>query len=63
MTRTKSSVTATRLRCLEPQPDWFARTPEGIHGLGHETWVLIWSQLLASMVRDEDLEVDGDVLG
>ena len=63
MTRTKSSITGTRLRRFAPQLDWFAHKPEGIHGLGHETRVLIWSHVLTSMVRDEDLKVDGNVLG
>ena len=63
MSETKCSVTATRLLRFEPNPDWFVRTPEGIHGLGHETRVLVWSQVLVSMVRDEDLDVDGDVVG
>jgi hypothetical protein len=56
-------VTAAEIRRFEPNPEWFVRTPEGIHGLGHETRVLIWSQVLVSMVRDEDLDVDGDVVG
>ena len=63
MTNTECSVIATRLRGFAPQPGWFIRKPEGIHGLGHETRVLIWSQVLTSMVRDEDLKVDGNVLG
>lgn len=56
-------LTAAKIRQFEPKPDWFVRTPEGIHGLGHETRVLIWSQVLVSMVGHEDLDVDGDVVG
>ena len=55
--------TVAGIRRFEPNPDGFVRMPEGVHGLGHETRVLIWSQVLVSMVRDENLEVDGDVIG
>ncbi len=52
-----------RLQRFRPQPEWFAISPDGIHGMAHEIRVLIYGQLLASLVGDEDLEVDADVLG
>ena len=56
-------VTIARVRRFEPDPGWFVQAPEGIHGLGHETRVLIWSQILSSMVREENIVVDSDVVG
>ncbi|MBP7748007.1 MAG: HD domain-containing protein [Phycisphaerae bacterium] len=57
------AVSVTNVRRFQPQPEWFARGPGGIHGIVHETRVLIWSQVLAAMVADEGLVVDPDVLG
>ncbi len=62
MTNMRQATTA-QIRRFEPDLGWFFRTPEGIHGLGHETRVLIWSQILSSMVREENMGVDSDVVG
>jgi uncharacterized protein len=56
-------IRATDILKFKPDPAWFVRPPLGIHGLGHETRVLIWAQVLAAMVREEDLHVDGATLG
>lgn len=56
-------VSIATVRRFQPQPTWFARGPGGIHGVAHETRVLIWSQVLATMAADEGLTVDPDVLG
>jgi uncharacterized protein len=53
----------SRIQRHEPDPRWFVRRPEGIHGLAHETRVLVWTQVLADMVRNEGLVVDPIVLG
>lgn len=57
------AVPAAQIRRFEPRPNWFARGPDGIHGLVHEARVLIWTQVLAAAVADEGLRVDADVLG
>ena len=56
-------ITVQQILRFEPQPGWFARSPHGIHGLAHETRVLVWGQLLASMVREEGITVNADVIG
>jgi hypothetical protein len=58
-----SRISAAQIRRFEPKPEWFARGPDGIHGLVHEARVLIWTQLLAEAAADEGLCVDADVLG
>jgi hypothetical protein len=56
-------ITESQIRQYEPNLRWFIRSGGGIHGLGHETRVLIWSQVLAEMVRQEGLSVDAAVVG
>jgi hypothetical protein len=56
-------ILTSRIRRFEPQPIWFAHGADGIHGLAHETRVLIWGQVLAEMVREEGMSVDADMLG
>lgn len=56
-------VAAHEILTYEPMREWFARGPSGLHGIAHETRVLIWTQLLAAMAPDEGLNVDGGVLG
>jgi hypothetical protein len=58
-----STVSASRIRRFEPNVEWFARGPGGIHGIVHEARVLVWSQVLASIEAGEELNVDCDVLG
>jgi hypothetical protein len=48
---------------FEPRAEWFRRSPYGIHGVAHETRVLIWTQVLAGMVPQEGLSVDAEALG
>ncbi|MEE9297045.1 MAG: hypothetical protein V3W34_19045 [Phycisphaerae bacterium] len=62
MSEMGNPVTSARILQFQPQAKWFARSPDGIHGLAHETRVLILSQVLAFMVRDEDLEIDADIV-
>lgn len=56
-------IAVSQIKQYEPDPRWFVHSPGGIHGLGHETRVLIWTQILAEMVRSEGLSVDAEVLG
>lgn len=53
-------ISSARLRTFEPKVEWFARASSGLHGIGHETRVLIWTQVLAVM---EVGALDADVLG
>jgi len=57
------SLPVTRVRQFEPHPAWFIHSAGGIHGLGHETRVLLWGQVLASIAREEDIVADSDVIG
>jgi len=56
-------VLSSRIREFEPKLSWFVHGADGIHGLVHEARVIIWSQVLASLVSAEGLTVDADVLG
>jgi uncharacterized protein len=56
-------LTAHELLTFEPRRPWFARRPSLVHGIAHETRVLIWTQVLAAMAADEGLNVDARVLG
>jgi uncharacterized protein len=57
------AIPVARIVPFEPRPAWFVRHPAGIHGLGHEVRVLIWTQVLAAMVAEEGLTVDPVTLG
>lgn len=57
------AVSRCQIERFEPVPDWFCRGPGGIHGLGHETRVLIWSQVISANAAKEGLCVDSNVLG
>jgi len=57
------SIGKQQVERFEPRADWFYRGPIGIHGLGHETRVLIWTQVLATSARNEGLSADTDVVG
>ncbi|MBN1120888.1 MAG: hypothetical protein JXJ17_07400 [Anaerolineae bacterium] len=46
----------------KPRAEWSIRPVGGIHGMAHMTRVLIWTQVLAQMVRDEGMTVDADAL-
>jgi uncharacterized protein len=52
-------ISAVRLRSFEPRKEWFLVKKPSIHGIDHETRVLIWTQVLATMEGG----VDADVLG
>jgi hypothetical protein len=56
-------ITTGHIRGFAIDPRWFRRRPAGIHGLGHEIRVLIWTQLLAEMVGREGLSADAAVVG
>jgi hypothetical protein len=56
-------VTEQEILTYEPMREWFARGPGSLHGIAHETRVLIWTQVLAAMAPDEGLTVDVGVLG
>lgn len=56
-------VTVSQVRQYEPDTHWFVQSASGIHGLGHEARVLIWTQILAEMVRQEGSSIDAAVLG
>ena len=58
-----SCVSVDRIRRHEPDPCWFVQPPDGIHGVAHEARVLVWTQVLADMTRDEGLSADPVVLG
>ena len=53
----------SQVRQYEPDPRWFVQSASGIHGLGHETRVLIWTQILAEMARQAGSSIDDAVLG
>lgn len=55
-------VSADRIRLFEPRAEWFCRGAGGVHGIAHETRVLILTQVLAMAAGDEGLNVDADVL-
>jgi hypothetical protein len=59
----KGLILVSQIRQFQPQLAWFKHRPQGIHGLAHTTRVLIWSQVLAALARQEHLDVDPDVLG
>lgn len=58
-----AAVSARQVSRFQPQPSWFQRDSSGIHGIAHETRVLIWTQVLAIMAAEEGLNVDPNVLG
>ncbi len=58
-----STVSASQILKFEPRAEWFHSCLGGIHGLAHETRVLIWTQVISTMAQDEGLIVDADVLG
>jgi hypothetical protein len=58
-----NTVPASQIQRFEPRPEWFHSCLGGIHGLAHETRVLIWTQVISAMATDEGLIVDPDVLG
>ncbi len=57
------SISTSRLHRFKPNPDWFAKEPHGIHGIGHEARVVIWGQVLSVLVADEGMTVDADAIG
>ncbi len=56
-------IEASHVLRFEPKPEWFVRHANGIHGIGHITRVLLWTQLLAKMVEAEGMSVNNNVLG
>ncbi len=58
-----NTVAASQIQKFEPKPEWFHNCLGGIHGLAHETRVLIWTQVISAMATDGGLNVDPDVLG
>ena len=47
---------------FEPRRDWFCRPPAGIHGIEHETRVLVLSQILGAMESAAGAIVDRDAI-
>lgn len=62
-TKNVPKITAHRIQEFKPQTEWFLRGPRGIHGIAHETRVLIISQIIHKGLSDTDLEISGNDLG
>ena len=50
-------LSVERLLQFEPKTEWFLKGPLGVHGVAHETRVLILTQLLCQMIKS-DLSAD-----
>jgi HD domain len=46
------------LDVYRPLPTWFAHNPNGIHGIGHVTRVLVWADQLARVMISRGVDVD-----
>lgn len=56
-------ISAERIRAFRPKNEWFLRGTHGVHGLSHETRVLILTQILQCAAKDEAPKSDADTLG
>ncbi len=56
-------LSVKQIQKFEPRKEWFLRNLDGLHGVGHEARVLIWTQLIALMEQEEGFAVDAAVLG
>jgi HD superfamily phosphodiesterase len=45
-----------------PDPAWFAYDPNGIHGISHETRVLVWVEHIADWMNTHGMPVDAEVV-
>ena len=52
----------TILDRYRPHESWFAHAPNGIHGIGHVTRVLVWADRLAAVLLAKGASVDADVV-
>lgn len=63
MTSVIPSLDVLALARFEPRREWFQRRPIGIHGIEHETRVLVLVQLLARMEAAAGSRLDAEALG
>ncbi|MBI4440706.1 hypothetical protein HY639_00920 [Candidatus Woesearchaeota archaeon] len=58
----KTFPTRTRLSSYEPKREWFTVSPDGLHGIMHETRVLVHAELLGNIEYATGKHVDIDAL-
>lgn len=51
-------LNVSRLLQFEPKPEWFARTHLGVHGIAHQTRVLVITQVLCQRIDKESISND-----